>query len=153
MTAGERLGEQHDVGLDPPMFNCEESSGAAKSGLDFVGDEQGPIFTAKGLRAAKIEIIRKIDSLALDRFDDEGCGIARGQGFFQSRKIVEWDCGAARDERIEALPKNPIAIQRQGAIGQTMKGVIAIDNAGTPRGAAGAFKTGGGGLRPSSRKR
>src|SRR2546430_15860573 len=130
MTAGERLGEQDDVGLDAPMFNCEESSGPAKSGLDFVGDEQGPIFTAQGLSAAQIEIVGKIDSLALDRFDDEGCGIARGQGFFQSGKIVEGNCGAARDERTEALPKNPIAVQRQGAVGQAMKGVIAIDNAG-----------------------
>src|SRR6202045_2774840 len=152
MTAGERLGEQDDVGLDAPMFNCEESSGTAKSGLDFVGDEQGPIFTAKGLSAAKIEIVRKIDSLALDRFDDEGRGIARGQGFFQSGKIVEWDCGAARDEGTEALPKNPIAVQRQGAIGQAMKGVIAIDNAGTPCGAAREFKRGLDGLRPGIRK-
>src|SRR6202043_3495743 len=97
MTAGERLGEQDHVGLDAPMFNREESSGTAKSGLDFVGDEQGPIFTAQGLSTAKIGIVRKIDPLALDRFDDESRGIARGQGFFQSGKIVEWNCGAARN--------------------------------------------------------
>src|ERR1700737_3125599 len=121
MTAGERLGEQDHVGLDAPMFDCEESSATAKSGLNFVGDEQGPIFTAQGLSAAKIEIVRNIDPLALDRLDDEGRGIARGQGFFQSGKIVEWNCGAAGDERTEALPKNPIFVQRQGAVGQAMK--------------------------------
>src|SRR6202022_1646687 len=117
----QRLAEQDDVGLDAPMFNCKESSSTAKSGLDFVGDEQGPIFTAQGLSAAQIRIVRKIDSLALNRFDDEGRGVARGQGFFQSGKIVEWNCGAARDERTEALPKNQLFVQRQGAVGQAMK--------------------------------
>src|ERR1700736_2722368 len=152
MTAGERLGEQHDIGLNAPMFNCEESSGTAKSGLNFVGDEQGPKFMAQGLSAAKIGIVRQIDPLALDRFDDEGRGIARGQSFFQSGKIVEWNCGAARNEGTEALPKNPIAVQRQGAVGQAMKGVIAIGDAGSPRGAAREFKRGLDGLRPGIRK-
>src|ERR1700730_12121811 len=152
MTAGERLGEQDDVGLDAPMFDCEESSGTAKSGLDFVGDEQCPIFTAQSLTAAKIEIVRKIDSLALDRFDDEGRGIARGQGFFQSGKIVKWNCGAARDEGTEALPENPIAVQRHGAIGKAMKGLMSIHNPRTPRGAAREFKRAFDGLRPGIRK-
>ncbi len=39
VTAGQGLGEQHDVWLDIPVLDREEASGPAHAGLDFVGDE------------------------------------------------------------------------------------------------------------------
>jgi hypothetical protein len=47
MTASKRLSEQDHVRLYAPMFDREESSGAAKPRLDFVGDKQGAILSAQ----------------------------------------------------------------------------------------------------------
>src|ERR1019366_10376324 len=100
------------------------------------------MFAAQGLDAAKIEVVWNIHPLALDRFDNECRDVALRQGFFQRGEVVEGDCRESGDKRAEAFPKYSIAIRRQCAIGQAMEGVIAIDNAGTPRCAAREFDRG-----------
>ena len=47
MAAGERLGDQHHVGFDVPMFDRQKPAGAAEPGLNFVGNEQGSVARAK----------------------------------------------------------------------------------------------------------
>ena len=47
VAAGQRLGEQHHVGLDVPVLDREEAAGAAEAGLDLVGDEQRAVFAAE----------------------------------------------------------------------------------------------------------
>ena len=72
MAAGQRLGEQHHVGLDVPVLDREEVAGAADAGLDLVGDEQRAVFLAERGRARQKLVGRQVDALALDRLDDEG---------------------------------------------------------------------------------
>ena len=47
VAARQRLRQQHHVGLDIPVLDREEFSGAADAGLDFVGDEQRAVFAAQ----------------------------------------------------------------------------------------------------------
>ena len=89
MTARQRLREQHHVGLDIPVLDREESSGAADSGLDFVGDEQRAVFAAERGRARQKFVGGHVDALALDRLDDEGGDLARRQRLLQCGEIVE----------------------------------------------------------------
>src|SRR6266702_2304236 len=122
------------TGTWPP--DSEEAAGAAHAGLDLVGDEQRAVFLTERSRTRQELVGGHVDALALDRLDDEGRDLARGQRFFQRGKIVEWDRGAARQQRLEAGTEVRIARQRQRAIGQAMIAVGAIDDARAAGGAA-----------------
>ena len=71
LAAGERFGEQHHVGLDAPVLACEKPARATKPRLDFIGDEQGSVFSAEFQRSLQIAIVRKDDALSLKRLDEE----------------------------------------------------------------------------------
>ena len=129
MAAGQRFGEQHHVGLDAPVLARKKPAGPTKPGLDFVGNEQGSVFSAELKRALQIAVVRKDDALSLNRLDKESRGRARSQRLLQRSKIVEGNLDALREKRTEARPEILIAIQRQRAIGQAVKGMTAIDNA------------------------
>src|SRR5262249_33060489 len=75
-----------------------------------------------------IAVVRKDDAFSLNRLDEESRYAARGQRLLQRSKIVERDLDAVRQKRTEARAEILIAIQRQRTIGQTMKGVTAIDD-------------------------
>ena len=136
MAARQRLGEQHHVGLDIPVLDREEAAGAADAGLDFVGDEQRAVFAAQRSGARQELVGGHVDALALDRLDDEGGDLARRQRLLQRGEIVERDRRAARQQRLEAGAEIGIVGQRQRAVGQAVKGVGAIDDAGPAGGAA-----------------
>ena len=63
-------------------------------------------------------------ALALDRLDDERCDIASPQRRFQRRQVVEGNGGAIAQQRLEALLEYLVAVQRQRAEGQAVKGVL-----------------------------
>ena len=48
VPAGQRFGEQYHIRFDTPVLAREKPAGPAEPGLDFVGNEQGSVFSAKG---------------------------------------------------------------------------------------------------------
>ena len=131
VAAGQRLRQQHHVGLDVPVLDREEFSGAADAGLDFVGDEYRAVFLAQR-GGARQEFVRgQIDALALDRLDDEGRDLARRQRLLERGEIVEGNLRASRQQRLEAGAEIRIVHQRQRAIGQAVKRMGTGDDAGT----------------------
>ena len=80
------------------MLDREEAAGAAQAGLDFVGDEDRSVFAAELERAAQIPVVRQVHAFALDRLDDEGRDLARGERFFKRGEIVERDFDAIRQQ-------------------------------------------------------
>ncbi|MGY4410653.1 hypothetical protein ACVWW4_002389 [Bradyrhizobium sp. LB7.1] len=71
-------------------------------GLDLVGDEQRAVFLAERSRTRQELVGGHVDALALDRLDDEGRHLPRGQRLFERGEIVERDRGATRQQRLEA---------------------------------------------------
>jgi hypothetical protein len=65
--------------------------------------------------------------------------LARSQRLLQRSKIVEGDLDALWQKRTEARAEILIAVQRQRTIGQTVKGVTAINNAAAAGRGAGKF--------------
>ena len=142
MAARQRLGEQHHVGFDIPVLDREEAAGAADPGLDFVGDEQRAVLPAERGGARQEFVGGHVDALALDRLDDEGGDLARRQRLLQRCEIVKRDRRAPRQQRLEAGAEIGIVGQRQRAVGQAVKGMGAIDDAGPAGGAAGELDRG-----------
>ena len=131
VAAGERLGEQHHVGLDAPVLAGEEFSRTAEPALDLVRDEQRVVAAAQVLGALEVFLVRQDDALALDRLDDERRDLARGQRLLERDEIVERDAHAIRQQRLEALAERLVAVERERAVGQAVESVAAIDDAGT----------------------
>src|SRR5262249_61468936 len=102
---------------------------STKPRLDFIGDEQGSVFSAEFECSSQIAIVRKDDALSLNRLDKESCDRARSQRLVQRSKIVEGNLDTVRQKRTEARAEILVAVQRQRAVGQTVKGVTAINNA------------------------
>ena len=129
LTAGQRFRQKNHVGLDAPMLAGEEPPGASQPGLDFVGDKQRAVLSAKLDRRPQIVVGRDADAFALDRLDDEGGDFFRGERFFQCIEIVERDFDTAGQKRAEAVAEDLVADQRQRTVRQTVEGVAAIDDA------------------------
>jgi len=69
----EGLAQRHDVGADAVVLVGEERPGAAETGLDLVGDEQGIVPFGELAELREIPRRRHDDTgLALDRFDEDG---------------------------------------------------------------------------------
>src|ERR1700730_12098748 len=77
VTAAQGFRQRDDVRLDVPMLEAKHLSGAAKSGLHFVGNEERAILAAKFLRAHKKICLGRFAAFALHRFDHEGRDVAR----------------------------------------------------------------------------
>src|SRR5438105_15482549 len=60
-----------DVRLEVPVLEAEHFSGAAESGLDFVGNEERAVLAAKFLRPRKEICPRGLAALALNGFNHE----------------------------------------------------------------------------------
>ena len=86
MPAGQRLGQQNDVGLDAPMFAGKKAPGSPKSGLDFIGNKQCAVLAAKLERRTQVIVRRNGDAFALDRLDDERRNRFRGQAPVPARR-------------------------------------------------------------------
>src|SRR3954469_1620937 len=130
MAAGERLVEQHQVGLDTPVLAGEKFPGASQARLDFVRDEQRAVAAAEMLGALEVSLAGQDDTLALNRLDHEGRYAARGQRLLQRDEVVERNARTIRQQRLEALAEDLIAIEGERAAGQAVKCVAAIDDPG-----------------------
>src|SRR5690606_40270772 len=86
-TAGECLGEKHDVGLYPPMLDREESPGSPEAGLDLVRNEERTVPAAQARQLGEVVVGRQVDALALDRLDEEGGDVTSRERFFGRAKI------------------------------------------------------------------
>ena len=109
-----------------PLFDRQEASNAAKSGLNFVGYEQRPILAAELLGAREVTVVGYVHALALNGFDYECSHLACRQGFIQRSEIIERNLGAVRQQRTESIAKIVVAVQRQRPIGEAMEGVRAV---------------------------
>src|SRR5205807_5005054 len=76
-AAAERFGGGGEIGLDAEMFGGEPSSGAAKAGLHFVGDEKDAMAAANLLQ--ELEVVGRRDDKAA--FAENGLGDDRGDRF------------------------------------------------------------------------
>ena len=79
VAAAERLADEHEVRLEPPVLEREPPAGAPEPGLDLVDDEQRAVAPAQLLRGLQIARGRERHHAALDRLDDEGGDILRAQ--------------------------------------------------------------------------
>ncbi len=114
------------------MIDREKFAGAAEAGLNLVGDEQRAVFAAKRLRAEEIIVGGDVDALALNRFDEEGRDLARGERALQRGQIVERNLLRIRQQRAEALLEDRVAVHRQRAIGEAVEGVRAMQMPARP---------------------
>ncbi len=80
-----------------------------------------------------------VDALALDRLDNEGGDLARGQRLLERGKIIERNRGASGQQWLETAAEVGIVGQRQRAIGQAVVGMRAVDDAGPAGRAAREF--------------
>ncbi len=139
VTAGERLRQQHHIRFDIPVLDGKETPCPAHSGLDFVRHEQRAIALAQRSRIREKPVVGYVDALALNRLDDEGCNLPRGQRLFERRKVVERNREAVWQQRPETVTEVLVAGQRQRTVGQPVIAVVAIDDAGPASGAAREF--------------
>jgi hypothetical protein len=106
-------------------------------GLDLIGYQQRAVLAAQPGRRRQIVVARQVDALALDRLDHERGDIAPGERSFERIQVIERYARAGADEWCEAVAKRLIAAQRQGAVGQPVESVIAVqDGRSTGRGTA-----------------
>ena len=89
MSARQRLGEQHHVRFDVPVLDREKAAGPADPGLNLVGDKQRAVFAAQRGGTGQKFVTGHVDALALDRLDDKGRNLARGQRLLKRCQIVE----------------------------------------------------------------
>src|SRR5580693_5714078 len=87
--------------VEDPLLACEKPARATKPRLDFIGDEQGSVFSAEFQRSLQIAIVRKDDALSLNRLDEESRDRARSQCLLQRGKIVEGYLDTFRQKRAE----------------------------------------------------
>jgi hypothetical protein len=83
---------------------------------------------AQAGRGRQVIIARQVHSLALDRLDHERGDVAAAERLLQRVQVIEWNLRAGADERPEALAKKLVAAQRQGAVGQAVERVLAVQD-------------------------
>ena len=110
------------------MLAGDEAAGAAETGLDLVGDEQRAVLAAEPLRLLQVAVVRQVDALSLDRFEDEGGDVAGLQRALQGDDVVERHAHAVAQQRLEPGAEQLVAVQRQRAHGQAVEGVITVDD-------------------------
>src|ERR1700720_1122463 len=89
VTAAQGFCQRDDVRLEVPMLEAKHLSGAAKSSLHFIGNEERAVLAAKLLRAHKKICLGQSAAFALNRFDHEGSDVARTQLSIQRIDIVK----------------------------------------------------------------
>jgi len=103
MARPKASGEQDHIWLDSPMF-AGEASGAPIPVWISSATNKVPYLRHKAW-APRVEVVREIDPLALDRLDDKGANIAHRQAFFQSGgEIIEWNGPQSQGPAGRSLP-------------------------------------------------
>ena len=101
VATGQGFGHGDDIGIKVPMLETEPFSGTAHRGLDFVGNKESSVFTAKFLSGGEVVVGRVLNSFSLDGFKDEGSDLARFQFFFEIGEVAELYKIGAREEGAE----------------------------------------------------
>ena len=129
VTTRQRLGDAEDVGLDAvKVLEGEPFAGATEAALDFVEDEDGAVGFAEALRGAKEFFGDHFAGFALDRFDDEACNVLVGEGLFEGGDVVEGHLDRAGGELAEAFLEEVGAVDGESTAGETVEGVVAVDD-------------------------
>lgn len=83
VAGGEAFAEADDVGVEVEVFAGEEFAGAIEAGENLVEDEEGVELVAEVPEAfEEVWVSDAFSAAALDGFDEDGAGIALGEGFF-----------------------------------------------------------------------
>src|SRR5260370_26780934 len=107
VAAAQCFREGDDIRLEVPMLEAEHFSGASKSGLHFVRNEESAVLAAKFLRPRKEIRPRGLAALALNGLDHERGHVTRAKLSIQFIDVVE------RHPRVETLH------QRTESFGET----------------------------------
>ena len=129
VSAGEGLGDAEDVRFNPiEMLECEPFAGSAEAALDFIEDEDGAVGFAESLGGAEEFFGDHFAGFSLDGFDDEAGDILAGEGLLEGGNVVEGDLDGAGGEFAEAFLEEVGAVDGEGAAGEAVEGVVAIDD-------------------------
>ena len=145
-AAAERFRQCDDVGLDVPVLMSEPFSGSAETALDFVDDQQSAVLFAEALGFEEEAVGDDFAGLALHGLDDESRHLLRRQRLLQGIQIVERDHRRAGHEIAEAVAEEVGAVDGKRAGGESVEGVIAVDDAAAAGIAAGELDGGFNGL-------
>src|SRR5712672_1149663 len=123
-TGSQRLGDQNNVRLGREFLISETAAGAAKSALNFIGDQQSAVLRCKGASAVPEFFADGIDAaFALNRFEKYGAnGVVKFR--FEIREIVEAHELDAGNDRRERQPVFFRGGDADGAKGAPMKGIF-----------------------------
>ncbi len=131
-AAGEGLGNADHVRIETPVLEREEAPGPSQARLHLIADEQRVVLATRCLGGGEVALRRDVHALSLNRLDDErGDVLARELGP-QRVAIAERHGLASRDERPEPLAEVLVAVEGQRAEGEAVKGVLGVEDAGSP---------------------
>src|SRR4051812_36996083 len=103
VTARERLRDRYEVGLEVPVLEGEELPRASEACLHLVDGEERPVLPAELLRPGEVAVGREVDTVTLDRLDEEEGDVLAAQLSLERVEIVERHARETRQERAEAL--------------------------------------------------
>ena len=102
-AVGERLGQGHDVGLDPGVLVGPQAAGPTHAGLDLVEDQQRARGITELAQPRQVVLVGHVDAaLALDRLHQDGGGAIVDRPFHRAQVVVG-DVLEPRHERLEAV--------------------------------------------------
>ncbi len=128
-AAGEGFGDAEDVGVHTfKMMEGEPFAGAAEAALDFIEDEERAGGAAEALGFAQVIAGEDFARFPLDGFDDEGGGVFGGEGALEGGEVVEGDFERAGDGVAEFFAEEVGAVDGEGAGGEAVEGVVAVDD-------------------------
>jgi hypothetical protein len=131
-AAAERLGEDEQVGDDPPVLEGEEPPRAAEARHHLVEDEQrARLRAAPAQRRQESRRGEAHATLGLHGLDHHGGRVAVDG--VERRGVPEWQERHVRQERLEGRPVEGIAAERECAPGVAVEAAGEGDEAPPPR--------------------
>ena len=122
------------------MLEAEPFSCSAHGGLDFVGNKESSVFTAKFLSGGEVIVGGIFDSLSLDGFKDEGSDLAGFQFFLEIGKVAKLYEIGTREEGSERFAEIAGVGNGEGSKGKAVVGAFLGEDAGALGGGAGKFQ-------------
>ena len=127
VAAAERLADEHEVRLEPPVLEREPPAGASEPGLDLVDDEQRAVAPAQLLRALQVALRRERhlrpwigSTMKAATSFARSCASRRVE-------VAERDALAAGQQRPEALLEELVADQRERPERDAVEAAVAGD--------------------------
>src|SRR5262245_43500258 len=102
-AVGERLGQRHDVRLDPVVLIGPAPAGPRDAGLDLIDDEERARLVAELAQPAQVVIVGQVHTaLTLDAFDDDAGGAVVDRALHRAQVVVGHVLEAGH-QRLEAV--------------------------------------------------